>query len=383
MSGVVSAFFVMETPTYDPEDSRWVKTYEEITKPFPNEHACRKTNPDKYKRFRRQNNKFGSGIHAIWGVTKVGEKVELQSIRFSKSKFTVAQAKKWLKDHDHTCILFEPASGGKMKKQFLTSVKEPAKEGPVRFRLTELAVDRIGEVVKPKGAVLKEYKKNPIVLFAHGFDTRVPIGKIDIGSIEITDKYFDADVIFDEDGKDDFSILIADKVRNGFLKGGSIGFRPITISKEPVLDGQTGVTHEKWELLEFSVVPIGALPGAGVKHEWNEFAAQCKELGHEIDEDWLKEYLQEEKDAGSGFDDTGDFEFPMIYTIYEEIKEGRVLSGKNKALVKNAVEAMETAAKALRELLEKTEPPKEFDVAGLKTSLSEIQKRLNSITEAH
>jgi hypothetical protein len=42
-------------------------------------------------------------------VTKPKRVSELQAIRFSKDEHTVAEAKKWLKDHKHTCIKFEPA----------------------------------------------------------------------------------------------------------------------------------------------------------------------------------------------------------------------------------------------------------------------------------
>lgn len=79
-------------------------------KPFPNEHAARLRSPNLYKRFRRQNDRFGAGVDAIWGVRKDNDKVELQALRFDKTKFTVAAAKKWLKDHDYTAIRFEPAT---------------------------------------------------------------------------------------------------------------------------------------------------------------------------------------------------------------------------------------------------------------------------------
>jgi len=77
--------------------------------PYPNEHAARIHDPSRYVRFRRENNKFGDGIHAIWGITEDGT-VELQSIRFDAKKYTVEEAKKWLKDHDIDYIEFEPAS---------------------------------------------------------------------------------------------------------------------------------------------------------------------------------------------------------------------------------------------------------------------------------
>ncbi len=77
--------------------------------PYPNEHSARMQNPDKYVRVRRENDKFGPGIHAIWGVTNDG-KAELQAIRFDKGKFTEAEAKAWMKDHNHHPMMFEGAS---------------------------------------------------------------------------------------------------------------------------------------------------------------------------------------------------------------------------------------------------------------------------------
>ena len=80
--------------------------------PFPNEHAARLEPPSKYEKFRRENDKFGPGIHAVFGITKAG-KAELQSIHFDKNKFTPEQAKAWCRDHGHKVILFEPATNKK------------------------------------------------------------------------------------------------------------------------------------------------------------------------------------------------------------------------------------------------------------------------------
>ena len=97
-------------------------------KPYANEHACRLEDPKKYDRFRRQNDKFGGGLHAIWGIKE--KRTELQAIRFDSSKFTAAQAKKWAADHDHKCILFEPATG-----------KEFEDDGVIRTALDGLACE--------------------------------------------------------------------------------------------------------------------------------------------------------------------------------------------------------------------------------------------------
>lgn len=113
-TGEISSFLFKMIPEHEERYGElvgWKKddsTWEE--KPYPNEHACRLEDPDKYIRIRRQNDKFGKGIHAIWGVQGGGKPVELQAIRFSKSKFTAAEARAWIKEHKYKCKLFEPAS---------------------------------------------------------------------------------------------------------------------------------------------------------------------------------------------------------------------------------------------------------------------------------
>jgi len=82
--------------------------------PYPNEHSAVLTSPEGYDTFRRQNNKFAKGVHAVFGIKKgPPRKSELHSIRFSVSMFTAAEAKKWLKDHDISYSSFEAASGKK------------------------------------------------------------------------------------------------------------------------------------------------------------------------------------------------------------------------------------------------------------------------------
>ena len=95
---VIEANYLNEFKTYE-DFVAGTEEYVEEMKPFPNEHAARQESPDKYSKFRRQNDKFGAGLHAIWGITDAG-KTELQSIRASASKFTVEEFRKWLKDHD-------------------------------------------------------------------------------------------------------------------------------------------------------------------------------------------------------------------------------------------------------------------------------------------
>ena len=90
-----------------------------ITKPFPGFHAARQEDPGRYDEFRYAKDAGGSGIDFIYGIRTVdGKKVtEVQSVRFDKDKYTVEQAKKWLKEHDYKTEV-EPASeeAGGVKK---------------------------------------------------------------------------------------------------------------------------------------------------------------------------------------------------------------------------------------------------------------------------
>jgi len=78
-------------------------------RPYPNEHAARLTDPDQYDSIRRVNDEFGAGIDAIYGI-KEGTS-ELQAIRFDADRFTPAEARQWLSDHDFDPMMFEEATG--------------------------------------------------------------------------------------------------------------------------------------------------------------------------------------------------------------------------------------------------------------------------------
>jgi HK97 family phage major capsid protein len=80
----------------------------DLERPYPNEHAARLKDPDQYDDFRREVDAGGEGIDFIYGFKD--DESELQAIRFDKSRYTIAQAKEWLDEHDMEPILFEPAS---------------------------------------------------------------------------------------------------------------------------------------------------------------------------------------------------------------------------------------------------------------------------------
>ena len=79
--------------------------------PYPNEHAARVLSPssctDKYGR-----QTITPGVSRIACRLKSNPSIwATQAYRFSKNKFTAAEAKKWLSDHNIKYTGFEAASG--------------------------------------------------------------------------------------------------------------------------------------------------------------------------------------------------------------------------------------------------------------------------------
>jgi len=79
--------------------------------PYPSEHAARVRDPGDFVRIVQLWAK--DGVRELGGPLKSDPSgpTHAQAYRFDKAKFTVVQAKAWLKAHKVTYISFEPASG--------------------------------------------------------------------------------------------------------------------------------------------------------------------------------------------------------------------------------------------------------------------------------
>lgn len=78
--------------------------------PFPKFHSGRQVDPGRFESGSFRNIDIADGITAIVGRLKGETTTTVQTYRFDREKFTVAEAKKWLKDHDKGVSNFEPAS---------------------------------------------------------------------------------------------------------------------------------------------------------------------------------------------------------------------------------------------------------------------------------
>lgn len=120
-------------------------------------------------------------------------------------------------------------------------------------------IDRDNEILLPKGAVLDYYKKNPQVLWAHDY-RQPPVGRAAWVKRDTTTKSLLAKTIY---AATDFAEEIWSLVKGGFLPARSVGFIPIEshepddkeVARHPERAGARRV-YDKWELLEYSVVPV-------------------------------------------------------------------------------------------------------------------------------
>ncbi len=131
-------------------------------KPFANEHSARIIEPSEFQQDSFRTINITIGIDALTGRLKGETTTTIQSYRFDKDKFTVVQSKKWLRDHDITWILFEPAEPKDMKiyKSNEAKVKDvDTKKGLVKAFYTVFGnIDSDKDIVEP-GASAKTIRE--------------------------------------------------------------------------------------------------------------------------------------------------------------------------------------------------------------------------------
>ncbi len=186
--------------------------------------------------------------------------------------------------------------------------------------------DRHGETIDQAGWDLKNFKQNPILLWAHGLFSQPPIGKVE--KIWIDGENKSAKLMFKPrfDLNDPFASEVFRKINEGFLNTFSVGFMPIE---------QDGPHYIKQELLEISAVNVPANPQARVV---------VRSAGGEEFQPTTFEELQKQLNAGDisvkpyenehscRLRDPGDFK-DGSFRSYERDHEGkkyRVIAGRLK-----------------------------------------------------
>lgn len=135
----------------------------------------------------------------------------------------------------------------------------------------ESRVNSYGFRTMVDGIDLKQYKRNPILLWMHirayrgTKDEILPLGRVENLRVEGEErgkKKLIGDFVFDE--KDEFAKKIAQKVEDGFICMASAGLDPVEWSDavELKLPGQKRLTLTKSRMFEISLVDIGSDDGA-------------------------------------------------------------------------------------------------------------------------
>ena len=143
-----------------------------------------------------------------------------------------------------------------LKRVFISELKGiDEKEGTLTAYVSTDTRDRMDEVLDPQGLDMTNYKKNPVVLWAHDYSLP-PIGKalwVKRDGVGIISKVKFASTAFAQE--------IFQLYKEGFLKAFSVGFIP---KEEEEGDGEKTPrrTFKKWEMLEYSAVPVPANPDA-------------------------------------------------------------------------------------------------------------------------
>jgi len=131
--------------------------------------------------------------------------------------------------------------------------------------ISSKAKDRMGDVLDSRGVRLENYRKNPVVLWAHDYKSK-PIAKslwqkVSSGKIVAKPKFANT-----PEATEIFNLY-----RDGFLHAWSVGFIPEKFEprfkKGKAEDDESDETFEgydisEWELLEYSAVPVPANPTA-------------------------------------------------------------------------------------------------------------------------
>ncbi len=151
----------------------------------------------------------------------------------------------------------------------------------VRFCISTADVDRDDDVINQSGWDLSNYRKNPVVLWAHSH-TDLPVGKcVEIG---VVNGKLMATVEF---ATHPFAETVYQMVLGRFLNATSVGFR--ALESEPNR-ARGGVDFQRQELMEFSITPCPANPHALV-------AASAAGIDTKLLRDWATKVLHADETA--------------------------------------------------------------------------------------
>ncbi len=277
------------------------------------------------------------------------------------------------------------------------SVKSVGDDGTFEAVVSGIKTDRYGDTINAEGWELKNYKKNPVLLWAH--DHYQPaVGR----ALKVWQEGKEL-LLKGEFAPTPFGQEIKLLCEQGFIQAFSVGFMPLEWQFN-----DKGVDFLKQELLEVSFVNVPAYAEALMK---GIDKLECKTVSrflmdkkaNELPVNNWKEIIDEEKKEIKE-EEKKEEEEKIIFTKQEledfkkdiEQKAGKVLSKKNRDLIQACIDSMDSASAPLKKLLEATtEADDEKDGKGtdgrsketiaekvLKLEYAEAMKIIDKVVEA-
>lgn len=150
----------------------------------------------------------------------------------------------------------------------ITRADMPTDAGtPIRFVASTQGVARDGLEIPVAAWNLDNFRRNPVVLWAHDYSgARPPIGKADVF---VDGDQLMADVTFDQ--ADEFARSIEAKYRGGFLHSVSVGWDTQAMEPSDTTNSRGRVTRA--DLLDISAVPVPGDPNALIARQARALAA--------------------------------------------------------------------------------------------------------------
>lgn len=212
-----------------------------------------------------------------------------QSFIFDQDKYDEEDAEKWVDEHEKISDNFfgtneiinlseddegEKPMTTKVKKQYVCELKDfNEEERSFTAIASTSSVDRDGDILEAKGVRLKNFKKNPLLLWSHDA-SQLPIGRVESVWVEGDKVYFKPK--FAPAELNPFADQVYKMYKEKYIRAFSIRFDPIEY-KDIQDDANNrsirrfGKRFTQFELLEISAVNVPSNPEALKEKSYQNF----------------------------------------------------------------------------------------------------------------
>ena len=146
---------------------------------------------------------------------------------------------------------------GLVRRTFVARAIREVAADTFEYVLSDATPDRLGDVIEQSGWQLGNFRKNPVALFGH--DTSFIVGNWK--NVRVVEGELRGELSLLPPTSDRLREIDA-AVKAGVLKAVSVGFKPIKVEPLDEEDPFAGARFIKQELIEASLVAVGANPNA-------------------------------------------------------------------------------------------------------------------------